>query len=167
MPPLPEEYRSEYGDMFEHSRWECVVCHRTDVGLIPCAHCIEEDKPVVPALAHITCARRVGFVCEVRDFSRGAVMICQKHEHSYLINKSLQDYTNIKVGDNVYVEEEQCSSGSKHFLSGKILRVDKKATVVVDFLDNSCSRDNLVEDIQSCECLYCENGDHQYGARVS
>ncbi|KAF1765891.1 hypothetical protein GCK72_005844 [Caenorhabditis remanei] len=166
MPPLPEEYRSEHGDMFEHSRWECVVCHRTDVGLIPCAHCIEEDKPVIPALAHITCARRVGFVCEVRDFPRGAVMICQKHEHSYLINKSLQDYTNIKVGDNVYVEEEQCSSGTKHFLSGKILRVDKKATVVVDFLDNSCSRDNLVEDIQSCECLYCENGDHQYGARV-
>lgn len=170
MPPrrLSEEYRAELGDLYENSRWECVVCHRTDEGLAPCVLCIEEQATTsLPTLAHVTCARRVGFVCEVRDYPRGVVMICHKHEHSYLVNKTTQQqaYTNVKVGDFVFVEDV-VEPPQKLFTRGAIVRADKKETVVVDFLDNSCSRDNHVEDIISCECLFCENGDHQYGARV-
>ncbi|CAI2332999.1 unnamed protein product [Caenorhabditis sp. 36 PRJEB53466] len=164
MPMLCEEYKSELGDLYENSRWECVVCRRLTEGLAPCVLCIEEQTTaMLPTMTHVTCARRVGFACEIRDFPRCAAVICQRHEHSYLVNKSGQNYTNVKCGDEVFVENEEVRGS---FSKGTIVRSEKKVTVVVDFLDSSVSRDNGAEDIQSCECLHCENGDHQYGSRV-
>uniref|UniRef100_A0A8R1HS45 [histone H3]-trimethyl-L-lysine(9) demethylase n=1 Tax=Caenorhabditis japonica TaxID=281687 RepID=A0A8R1HS45_CAEJA len=163
MPMLDEDYRGELGDLYENSRWECVVCRRVSEGLTPCALCIEEQSTcVLPTVAHVTCARQVGFLCEPRDFPHNAVIICHKHEQSHLVNKAVQALTTMRIGDDVFLESDSAAG----FVKGQIVRVEKKETVVVDFMDSSVSRDNTTEDIQSCDCLHCENGEHQYGTRV-
>lgn len=162
MPQILDAYRSELGELYENLRWQCLVCKKVEGGLIPCAHCIEECSATMPSLAHVTCARRVGFLCELRDYPLETAIICPKHGQSYLTNKSSETWK-FKGDTPYYVEDNQSSSG---FSSGLITNVEMKPTIVADFLDNSCSRDILPEEVQSCECLHCDNGDHQYGSRI-
>ncbi|ULU07294.1 hypothetical protein L3Y34_018805 [Caenorhabditis briggsae] len=169
MPNIDEEYRNEYGDLYEHSRWNCVVCKRIGEGLVPCVHCHEEveNTAIAPIVAHVTCARRVGFVCELRDFPRGVVMICGNHKDSFRESKPETPVVKVNIGGQVFYEDKQSASDRKVYVPGTIITAESKNTVVVDFWDNSCSRDVLAEDIKSCECLHCENGAHQYGSRVN
>lgn len=163
-PPLTKEYRDTLTRGCDDARWECFVCHRIQEGLAFCILCMEENPSpdVMPTMAHITCARTVGFCCEVREYPIGAAMICHSHEHTPSMSSKSSTY--LKKGDIVYVEDD--SNNDKKHVPGKIDGYEKKDCAVVDFIDNTRSKDNRLEDILSCECLYCEKGEHQYGARV-
>ncbi|EGT40840.1 hypothetical protein CAEBREN_25826 [Caenorhabditis brenneri] len=163
MPPLTDKYKNELGELYESFRLECVACKQIREGLVPCVLCIEEFAGDIPVMAHVTCARRVGFTFEIRDHPRDCVMVCHRHHQTYLSRPA--QCTTVKVNDNIFVEEE-AEDGSVTYGKGTIARQQKKETAVVDFYDNTCSRDILAGDIQSCECLYCEGGDHQYGSRL-
>uniref|UniRef100_A0A1I7TSF1 [histone H3]-trimethyl-L-lysine(9) demethylase n=1 Tax=Caenorhabditis tropicalis TaxID=1561998 RepID=A0A1I7TSF1_9PELO len=166
MPLLEEKYRSEVGDLYEHSRWECYICNQIHEGLIPCTLCLKDYPSDIPTLAHVTCARRIGYTCEIRDYPLGTAMICHKHEHSTHVNRVCNTFSTLKNGDTVYVEDDSNDSNGKTLIKGEVINSVKKTAVAVDFLENSGCTDNREEDILSCECVYCENGDHQYGVRV-
>ncbi|CAD6198202.1 unnamed protein product [Caenorhabditis auriculariae] len=159
---LPLHYVMEYGKEHERAKFECEVCRTSREGLIPCTNCFEEAQLLeafqVPTLAHVTCARQVGFFLEQRDFPKVAVMVCDRHKNLNSIDSD--NLSPIKPGEEVLYSEgaslERCS----------VLSVIVKHNAVVEFCDGSITRDLSLTDIISCDCIQCDKVQHQLGSKL-